>query len=131
MPWQGGSFGNNPEWNALNTRIAALEKRLGVNTTQTAQVSAGLKTTPKRFRIAVAQVKLNKATEPAVLDVVWSSPLPSATYNVDVSCTAALHIGTPLVTNQTAEGCTITLDPTSVATGAVVVVLAIAPAPST
>lgn len=128
MPWQGGNLGDNPEWSALNARLKVIEKRLGINTQATATSVNALKSTPKRFRVAVAQIKVVKLNEPTSFDVQWSSPLPSATYNVDVSSSAVLSVGQATVTNQTPEGCTISLQPSSVTVGAIIVVLAIAPA---
>lgn len=128
MPWQGGNLADNPEWSALNARLKVIEKRLGITTQATTTSANALKSTPKRFRIAIAQLKVVKVNEPTTFDVQWSSPLPSAAYNVDVSSTAVLNVGPATVTNQTPEGCTISLQPSAVTAGAIVVVLAIAPA---
>jgi predicted TIM-barrel enzyme len=131
MAWDSGSFSSNPEWRAMVTRVELLERRLramGVATTayQNSNNQAAA-TAAKRFRIAVKNVGLSLVGTVTV-DITWSSPLPSAVYNVDVACSALLGMPTVTVTNQTAAGCTISFVPGLLATNATLVALAVAPA---
>lgn len=84
----------------------------------------------KRFRIAVFVTPLSIFGSQISQTVRWSSPMLTAEYKVDASCSAMPNQGwTYKITNQTAEGCTVTFSaPVLLAAGTIVVVLAVSPA---
>ena len=110
----------DPDFIALQAQVARINKRLGIT------VNSGA-TAAKRFRIAVKVLGLSLANIPVQFDVVWSTPLLTDSYNVDVACSALLGMPTVTVSNQTKDGCTITFTPTLVVTNATVIALAVAP----
>jgi len=86
----------------------------------------------KRFRIAVFVTPLTILGAQVTGSVKWSSPMPSATYKVDAGMSIQGTALTYSITNQTADGCTVTFTaPILLAAGTIVVVLAISPAPAT
>jgi hypothetical protein len=105
--------------------VTRLERKLGITN---AAVEGSVTLAAKRFRIAVKVLGLSLAGVPVVFDVQWSSPMPTAVYNVDVACSALLGMPTVVVTNQTKSGCTITFTPSAVVTNATVIALGISPA---
>lgn len=130
MPWGAGNLLDNPEFRRLQVAVDRIQARLGIvdrraTDAQTASAMAAA-STDKRFRIAVKNVGLSLIGVVNV-DLVWSSPLPSATYKVDVNCSALIGMPTVTVTNQTAAGCTISFSPGLAVTNATVIALAIAP----
>lgn len=108
---------------SMSTRMAALNR-------ETAAVSVMTLQTSKRFRIAVFVTPLTVLGSPVAQTVKWSTPMPSAAYNVDAACSGMPSSNwTYVVSNQTAEGCTITFTaPVLLAAGTVVMVLAVSPA---
>jgi hypothetical protein len=85
----------------------------------------------KRFRVAVFTTPLTVLGSPVTKAVKWSSPMPSSTYKVDAGCSIDNTALSYTITNQTAEGCTVTFNaPVLLAAGTVVIVLAISPAPA-
>lgn len=128
-PWGGGNFQDNPLWRALVARVGQIEKRLGITTNAVNTNAVMTANTAKRFRIAVRSVTLSLLT-PVDVTVQWSTPMPSAVYNMDVSCTAMLGMPTVTVVSQDATGATIRFTPTLAVAGATVVVLAVSPASS-
>lgn len=129
MPWGGGNLQGNPMWRTLVQRVGQIERRLGITNTATIVNTQMTANTAKRFRISIRTVTLSLLT-PVDVTVQWSTPMPSATYNMDVSCTAMLGMPTVTVVSQDANGATIRFTPTLAAVGATVMVLAVAPATS-
>lgn len=126
MPWGSGNLEDNPQFRVLQVAVQQIRTRLGITDRAAAAATTAASGADKRFRIAVKTVGLSLLT-PVSVDMVWSTPLPSATYKVDVNCSAL--VGMPVVTiaNQSAAGCTVTFTPSVIATNAVVIALAIAP----
>jgi hypothetical protein len=118
-------FGKSIEYEALQARLSRIERRLGI----TSKVATtGITLAAKRFRVAVKVLGKVKAGDSVALDVVWSAPMPSDVYNVDVACSALRGIPSVAVSAQTAEGCTISFTAPSVADDATVIALGISPA---
>jgi uncharacterized membrane protein len=112
-----------PAYQSLLRRIERLESR----TTQTGAVASTA--SQKRFRIAATQTAiLLGAGASTSVSVVWSTPMPTDTYKVDVAVSALL--GQPVsniqVTSQTAAGCTVSFTvPALLALGTAVTLLAV------
>lgn len=115
------------EVDRIAARLSAISKKLTrVNATATSAQTMGVQSA-KRFRIGSFQTiaLLSNVTG----TVKWSTPMPSASYNVDATCPALATMPGYTVTNQTAEGCTVTFtSPSLLAVGTVVVVLGVSPA---
>ena len=125
QPGRATPFVSSADYFSLLARVARLEKRLWITSTQ---AMAGSVLAAKRFRIATKVLGLSLAGIQVSFEVTWSSPMPSAVYNVDVACSALLGMPTVVVTNQTAAGCTIAFTPSLAVTNATVIALGISPA---
>lgn len=123
-----GRLGNNPEFMALRNQVNMILKRLGL---QQVQVNVQGTQVAKRFRLAAFQTSSLISLGGTVTGtVVWSTPMPSEVYNVDVAV-ALNNMTSPIATisNQTAAGCTVSFTaPVAIALGVTVVVLGVAPA---
>lgn len=129
MPWGSGNFQDNPAWRALMTRVGQIERRLGITTKDTIVQQQMTAQTAKRFRICIRSVTLSLLT-PIDVTVTWTTPMPSASYNMDISCSALVGMPAVTIVSQDANGAVIRFTPTLAAVGAFVVVLAVAPASS-
>lgn len=134
MPWSSGNLEDNPAFRVLQAQLDQVRRKMGlISTGQTklaAVVNDQATAADKRFRIAVKTIGLSLVGAVTV-EFVWSSPLPSATYKVDVNCSALMGMPTVTVVSQTATGCTVSFVPGLLATNAVVIALAVAPAATT
>lgn len=127
MPWGSGNFQDNPVWRALLTRVMAIEQRLGITQQSAASNAQMTAASAKRFRICIRSVSLSLLT-PIDVTVTWTSPMPTASYNMDISCSAMVGMPAVTVLSQDANGAVIRFTPTLAALGAYLVVLAVSPA---
>lgn len=115
------------EMDRIAARLSALSKKISrVNITATSAQTMSVQSA-KRFRIGAFQTiaLLSNVTG----TVKWSTPMPSADYKVDAACPALANMPAYTVTNQTAEGCTVTFtSPSLLAVGTIVIVLGVSPA---
>lgn len=109
--------------------LQAQIRQLQVKTTRTVALVNGVPVAAaKRFRIATKTLGLTLAGVTVTFDVVWSSPMPTAVYNVDVACSALLGMPTVTISAQTTAGCTVSFVTPLIATNAVVIVLGVSAA---
>ena len=122
--------GLSGEIDRLRSTLRSISQRMAALKRETETVSVMTIQTSKRFRIAVFVTPLTVLGGPVAQAVKWSTPMPSATYSVDAACSGMPSSNwTYVISNQTAEGCTVTFSaPVLLAAGTVVMVLAVAPA---
>lgn len=117
----------------LAARVRRLASKIRSVSTLATNANTMALQSAKRYRCAVFVTPLTILGSPISQAVKWSSPMPSDSYSVDASCSAIP--GTSLtytITNQTAAGCTVTFNaPVLLAAGTIVMVIAVAPAPTT
>lgn len=124
-----GALGSNPTFQSLQRRVEMLETQV-INSRNLALAAAD-RTPVKRFRIAVFTTALVLGGGLVTANLTWSSPMASEVYNVDVGCSGILGGITATISNQTAEGCTVSFTaPGGLSIGTVCVVLGVAPATS-
>ncbi len=106
----------------LKSQIKAIRTKQSVTSTMVTQQA-------KRFRVGVFVTPLTILGGQVTGSVVWSTPMPTAEYNVDAACSAMSTMPSYTITNQTQNGCTVTFTaPLLLAAGTVVMVLAVSPA---
>lgn len=127
MPWGAGNLLDNPEFRRLQLSMQRLEAQLLAEKARANALAISTNAADKRFRIGVRTVTLSILGSTNV-DFVWSSPLPSATYKVDVDCSALVGMPAVTITNQTATGCRVSFAAGLLSASVTVVALAIAPA---
>lgn len=125
QPFGRGGVRSDPEFERLRQQVQAINRRLGIVAADTSAASPVL--TAKRFRIACKTLGLTLAGVTVNFDAVWSSPMPSDVYNVDVACSALLGMPTVTVSNQTKNGCTVSFVTPLIATNAVVIAFGVSP----
>jgi hypothetical protein len=126
-----GRLGNNPEFQALQSQVQMILRRLHIQQGQVNAASGTLST--KRFRLgAFTTSSLITLGGQVTGSVTWSTPMPSEVYNIDVAV-ALNNMASPVatITNQAATGCTVSFTaPVAIGLGVTVIVFGVAPATS-
>lgn len=119
-----------PDLAPILARLSALENMVKRTTGVAAVANAGVTQAAKRFRIGMFSTPLVTLGGAVSGSVLWSSPMPSASYNVDAACAAMGNIQWTFTTsNQTAAGVTVNFSaPVALALGTLVTVVAVSPA---
>ncbi len=111
---------------SLQRRIRGLQNRLGSmrNTQATLTTLTARKPVMRMAVVNLGALAIGSSDQ----TVTWSSPMPSAVYDVDVNVASALlGKATAVVKSKTASGCVITVTATTVlVAGGLVSVLAVA-----
>lgn len=121
-----GRLSANPEFVALQNQVRQIQQKLSA-TSRVANTAAPTQAA-KRFRIACKTLGITLAGAAVSFDVVWSAPMPTDVYNVDVACSALLGMPVVTVSALTKTGCTVAFVTPLLATNAVVIVLGVSAA---